>query len=380
MKTTNMNNNANTPAITEIKYISNYKEIRNEDGGSRINIQATLCNSVDVALSSYMFSVWGDVLVTNITTGEECVYNHLELKAWCSTLTLDELANYHMRRVRDYGESSHIAEYYFTVINEADKVDDEKNPLWKLEVCNVDTGELIESRCFSSIRNMVEYADTHLLNWRYPRSGKVNCAFYANGYNITKHFEAQSRKNYTLDTDSGWNHVLYVRAPIEECTSAEETVENAAETYICSICGKEHSVQSGRFNPWPVRMPAKVDGERNYCCTSCYEQYVSTMYKFMFTVSFLHGVDEKFNKYPENQEGYIRMLSGMTTEELDSLVEEEHLREQNVMFCLRFLEANRAKEEKKRIKEEERKARARERARERRAAAKAAKLAGQETE
>ena len=97
------------------------------------------------------------------------------------------------------------------------------------------------------------------------------------------------------------------------------------------------------------------------------------------TVSFLHGVDEKFNKYPENQDGYIRMLSGMTTEELDSLVEEEHLREQNVMFCLRFLEANRAKEEKKRIKEEERKARARERARERRAVAKAAKLAEQET-
>ena len=54
MKTTNTNNNANTPAITEIKYISNYKVIRNEDGGSRINIQATLCKSVDVALSSYI--------------------------------------------------------------------------------------------------------------------------------------------------------------------------------------------------------------------------------------------------------------------------------------------------------------------------------------
>ena len=230
MKTTNTNNNANTPAITEIKYISNYKEIRNEDGCSRINIQATLCNSVEVALSSYMFSVWGNVLVTNIITGEECVYNHLELKEWCGTLTLDELANYHMRRVREYGESSHIAEYYFTVINEADTVDDDKNPLWKLEVCNADTEELIESRCFSSIRNMVEYADTHLLNWRYPKSGKVNCAFYANGYDITKHFEAQSRKNFTLDTDSGWNHVLYVTVPNEECTSAEETAENAAET------------------------------------------------------------------------------------------------------------------------------------------------------
>ena len=379
MKTTNTNNNANTPAITEIKYISNYKEIRNEDGCSRINIQTTLCNSVEVALSSYMFSVWGNVLVTNIITGEECVYNHLELKEWCGTLTLDELANYHMRRVREYGESSHIAEYYFTVINEADTVDDDKNPLWKLEVCKADTEELIESRCFSSIRNMVEYADTHLLNWRYPKSGKVNCAFYANGYDITKHFEAQSRKNFTLDTDSGWNHVLYVTVPNEECTSAEETVENAAETYICSICGKEHSVQSGKFNPWPVRVPVTAEGIRNYCCTSCYEQYVSTMYKFMFTVSLLHGVDERFNKYPENQEGYIRMLSGMTIEELDSIIEEEHLREQNVMFCLRFLETNRAMAEKKRIKEEERKARARERARERRAAAKAAKLAEQAT-
>ena len=379
MKTTNTNNNANTPAITEIKYISNYKEIRNEDGCSRINIQTTLCNSVEVALSSYMFSVWGNVLVTNIITGEECVYNHLELKEWCGTLTLDELANYHMRRVREYGESSHIAEYYFTVINEADTVDDEKNPLWKLEVCNADTGELIESRCFSSIRNMVEYADTHLLNWRYPKSGKVNCAFYANGYDITKHFEAQSRKNFTLDTDSGWNHVLYVTVPNEECTSAEETVENAAETYICSICGKEHSVQSGKFNPWPVRVPVTAEGIRNYCCTSCYEQYVSTMYKFMFTVSLLHGVDERFNKYPESQEGYIRMLSGMTIKELDSIIEEEHLREHNVMFCLRFLETNRAMAEKKRIKEEERKARARERARERRAAAKAAKLAEQAT-
>ena len=379
MKTTNTNNNANTPAITEIKYISNYKEIRNEDGCSRINIQTTLCNSVEVALSSYMFSVWGNVLVTNIITGEECVYNHLELKEWCGTLTLDELANYHMRRVREYGESSHIAEYYFTVINEADTVDDDKNPLWKLEVCNADTEELIESRCFSSIRNMVEYADTHLLNWRYPKSGKVNCAFYANGYDITKHFEAQSRKNFTLDTDSGWNHVLYVTVPNEECTSAEETVENAAETYICSICGKEHSVQSGKFNPWPVRVPLTAEGIRNYCCTSCYEQYVSTMYKFMFTVSLLHGVDERFNKYPESQEGYIRMLSGMTIKELDSIIEEEHLREQNVMFCLRFLETNRAMAEKKRIKEEERKARARERARERRAAAKAAKLAEQAT-
>lgn len=379
MKTTNTNNNANTPAITEIKYISNYKEIRNEDGCSRINIQTTLCNSVEVALSSYMFSVWGNVLVTNIITGEECVYNHLELKEWCGTLTLDELANYHMRRVREYGESSHIAEYYFTVINEADTVDDDKNPLWKLEVCNADTEELIESRCFSSIRNMVEYADTHLLNWRYPKSGKVNCAFYANGYDITKHFEAQSRKNFTLDTDSGWNHVLYVTVPNEECTSAEETVENAAETYICSICGKEHSVQSGKFNPWPVRVPVTAEGIRNYCCTSCYEQYVSTMYKFMFTVSLLHGVDERFNKYPESQEGYIRMLSGMTIKELDSIIEEEHLREQNVMFCLRFLETNRAMAEKKRIKEEERKARARERARERRAAAKAAKLAEQAT-
>ena len=138
-------------------------------------------------------------------------------------------------------------------------------------------------------------------------------------------------------------------------------------------------MQSGKFNPWPVRVPVTAEGIRNYCCTSCYEQYVSTMYKFMFTVSLLHGVDERFNKYPENQEGYIRMLSGMTIEVLDSIIEEEHLREQNVMFCLRFLETNRAMAEKKRIKEEERKARARERARERRAAAKAAKLAEQAT-
>ena len=380
MKTTNTINNAtNTPTITEVKYISNYREIRNDEGYSNVNIQAAPCDTMETALSSYIFGLWGHFHVTNLSTGEECVYDHVELKAWCSTLTLDEFANYHLSRTRYYGEACYIEEYYFTVIDQTDEVVGEKSPLWKLEVYNTDTDELMERKCFSGISNLVEYADNNLLNWRYPKSGKVNCAFYANGYNITKHFEAQSRKNYTLNADSGWNHVLHVTAPIEECTSAKETVENAAETYTCSICGKEHSVQSGRFSPWPVRVPVTVEGERNYCCTSCYEQYVSTMYKFMFTVSLLHGVDERFNKYPENQEGYIRMLSGMTTEELDSLVEEEHLREQNVMFGLRFLEANRAKDEKKRIKEEERKARARERARERRAAAKAAKLAEQET-
>jgi hypothetical protein len=317
--------------------------------------------------------------VINLATGEERVYDHVELKAWCSTLTLAEFANYHLSRTRYYGEACYIEEYYFTVIDQTDEVVGEKSPLWKLEVYNTDSDELIDRKCFSGISDLAEYADRNLLNWRYPMSGKVNCAFYANGYDITKHFEAQSRKNYTLNVDSYWNHVLHITAAIEDGISTEDTVENADETYICSICGKTHSVKSGRFNPWPVRMPVTVDGERNYCCTSCYEQYASTMYKFMLTLSFLHGVDEKFNKYPENQEGYIRMLSGMTTEELDSLVEEEHLREQNVMFGLRFLEAHRAKDEKKRIKEEERKARARERARERRAAAKAAKLAEQET-
>ena len=379
MKTTKMNNNANTTAITEVKYISNYREIRNDEGHSNVNIQATPCDTMETALSSYIFGLWGHFHVTNLSTGEECVYDHVELKAWCSTLTLAEFANYHLSRTRYYGDACYIEEYYFTVIDQTDEVVGERTPLWKLEVYNTDADELIERKCFSGISNLVEYADNNLLNWRYPKSGKVNCAFYANGYNITKYFEAQSRKNYTLNADSGWNHVLHVTARIEESTSAEETVGNAAETYTCSICGKEHPVQSGRFNPWPVRVPVTVDGVRNYCCTSCYEQYVSTMYKFMFTVSLLHGVDERFNKYPKNQEGYIRMLSGMTIEEVDSIIEEEHLREQNVMFGLRFLEAIRAKDEKKRIKEEERKARARERARERRAAAKAARLAEQAT-
>lgn len=379
MKTTNMNNTTNITAITEVKYISNYREIRNEDGNSNVNIQVAPCGTMEDALSSYIFSLWGEFNVINLATGEERVYDHVELKAWCSTLTLAEFANYHLSRTRYYGEACYIEEYYFTVIDQTDEVVGEKSPLWKLEVYNTDSDELIDRKCFSGISDLAEYADRNLLNWRYPMSEKVNCAFYANGYDITKHFEAQSRKNYTLNVDSYWNHVLHITAAIEDGISTEDTVENADETYICSICGKTHSVKSGRFNPWPVRMPVTVDGERNYCCTSCYEQYVSTMYKFMFTVSFLHGVDEKFNKYPENQEGYIRMLSGMTTEELDSLVEEEHLREQNVMFGLRFLEAHRAKDEKKRIKEEERKARARERARERRAAAKAAKLAEQES-
>lgn len=379
MKTTNMNNTTNITAITEVKYISNYREIRNEDGNSNVNIQVAPCGTMEDALSSYIFSLWGEFNVINLATGEERVYDHVELKAWCSTLTLAEFANYHLSRARYYGEACYIEEYYFTVIDQTDEVVGEKSPLWKLEVYNTDSDELIDRKCFSGISDLAEYADRNLLNWRYPMSGKVNCAFYANGYDITKHFEAQSRKNYTLNVDSYWNHVLHITAAIEDGISTEDTVENADETYICSICGKTHSVKSGRFNPWPVRMPVTVDGERNYCCTSCYEQYVSTMYKFMFTVSFLHGVDEKFNKYPENQEGYIRMLSGMTTKELDSLVEEEHLREQNVMFGLRFLEAHRAKDEKKRIKEEERKARARERARERRAAAKAAKLAEEES-
>lgn len=379
MKTTNMNNTTNITAITEVKYISNYREIRNEDGNSNVNIQVAPCGTMEDALSSYIFSLWGEFNVINLATGEERVYDHVELKAWCSTLTLAEFANYHLSRTRYYGEACYIEEYYFTVIDQTDEVVGEKSPLWKLEVYNTDSDELIDRKCFSGISDLAEYADRNLLNWRYPMSGKVNCAFYANGYDITKHFEAQSRKNYTLNVDSYWNHVLHITAAIEDGISTEDTVENADETYICSICGKTHSVKSGRFNPWPVRMPVTVDGERNYCCTSCYEQYVSTMYKFMFTVSFLHGVDEKFNKYPENQEGYIRMLSGMTTKELDSLVEEEHLREQNVMFGLRFLEAHRAKDEKKRIKEEERKARARERARERRAAAKAAKLAEEES-
>ena len=379
MKTTNMNNTTNITAITEVKYISNYREIRNEDGNSNVNIQVAPCGTMEDALSSYIFSLWGEFNVINLATGEERVYDHVELKAWCSTLTLAEFANYHLSRTRYYGEACYIEEYYFTVIDQTDEVVGEKSPLWKLEVYNTDSDELIDRKFFSGISDLAEYADRNLLNWRYPMSEKVNCAFYANGYDITKHFEAQSRKNYTLNVDSYWNHVLHITAAIEDGISTEDTVENADETYICSICGKTHSVKSGRFNPWPVRMPVTVDGERNYCCTSCYEQYVSTMYKFMFTVSFLHGVDEKFNKYPENQEGYIRMLSGMTTEELDSLVEEEHLREQNVMFGLRFLEAHRAKDEKKRIKEEERKARARERARERRAAAKAAKLAEQES-
>ena len=379
MKTTNMNNTTNITAITEVKYISNYREIRNEDGNSNVNIQVAPCGTMEDALSSYIFSLWGEFNVINLATGEERVYDHVELKAWCSTLTLSELANYHLSRVVHFGDACHIDEYYFTVINPTDKVEDEKHPLWKLEVYNTDTDELIDRRCFSSISNLVEYADSNLLDWRYPKDGKVNCAFYANEYNISKHFEAQNRKNYNLTADRYWNHILHVTAPIEDCTPTEKSTENSDATYICSICGKKHSVLSGKFNPWPVREPVTAEGERNYCCTSCYEQYVSTLYKFMFTVSLLHGVDERFNKYPKNQEGYIGMLSGMTTEKLDLIVDEERLRQQNVMFSLRFLEAHRAKDEKKRIKEEERKARARERARERRAAAKAAKLAGQET-
>ena len=146
MKTTNMNNTTNITAITEVKYISNYREIRNEDGNSNVNIQVAPCGTMEDALSSYIFSLWGEFNVINLATGEERVYDHVELKAWCSTLTLAEFANYHLSRTRYYGEACYIEEYYFTVIDQTDEVVGEKSPLWKLEVYNTDSDELIDRK------------------------------------------------------------------------------------------------------------------------------------------------------------------------------------------------------------------------------------------
>lgn len=373
------NNTTNTTIATtntntsEVCYVCNYKNIRKVDECIDTNMQVQYTKSVESVVSAYMFRVWGDITVKNILSGEEMVYNEQTIRAWFDTMTMDELANYHFRRVRYYGENYTIDEYYFTTMSQTDISDDGIAPLWKLEVVNRDTGKLIAKKCFFDINNLLEYADENLLDWRYPKAGMVNCAFYANGYDISKHFEAQNRKNFTVNVSQHYTSSLHVRTCVEE----KQVSESGDTTYICSICGKEHTMASGKFNPWPVRDSYTADGSKNYCCTSCYEQYVSTMYKFMFTVTMFHGLDEKLNKYPENQEGYLKMLSNMPIEEIELIIEEEELRN-NAMVGIRFLEELRAKDAKKRAKEEQRKERAKERARERRAAAKAAKLAAQE--
>ena len=303
--------------------------------------------------------------------GKETVFTSDDaFQQWKESVTMDTIAQYQIaihQFARDF-------EYSFDVRAMPKITSKAPGKLVVVEVFDNTKNELVAQESFVTTKDALDYTDNNFLAWKYPGGMTRDVAILIQGVDVSKHYDSRYREICKIYTDNrGAELTVTIDDYAVNCpVSAED------ESFVCAICGEVHSVKEGIFNPAPIRPANNPDGSRNCCCIRCYENYVGPLYAFMFVLPIFRGHDEKFAKYPSSQDEYIDMLMHSSAEELSAVIKEADI-SRLAMNGLRFLEANRAAAEKKRIKEEKRKARARERARERRAAAKTAKLAEQES-
>ena len=365
MKTTNTNM-MQTYCVRTCKTI--HKSTYGDHTRLSTDVQVFAFKDIESALSMHCV---GHVEYIVKRFGKETVFTSDDaFQQWKESVTMDTVAQYQItihQFARDF-------EYSFAVCAMPKITSKAPGKLVGVEVFDNTKNELVAQESFVTTKDALDYADNNFLAWKYPDGMTRDIAVLIQGVDVSKHYDSRYRESCKIYAD---NRGAELTVTIDDY-EVNGTVSAEDESFVCAICGEVHSVKEGIFNPAPIRPANNPDGSRNCCCIRCYENYVGPLYAFMFVLPIFHGHDEKFAKYPSSQDEYIDMLMHSSAEELSAVIKEADI-SRLAMNGMRFLEANRAKAEQKRIKEEERKARARERARERRAAAKAAKLAEQES-
>lgn len=370
MKTTNINNNTAAVQTYCVRTCKTTGETAYSDHTHlSTDVKVHAFDDVESALNIPCVS-YAEYIARGL--GEETVFTSDDaFRQWKESVTMETIAQYQVYEHR----FARVFEYSFAVRTMPKITSKAPGKLVGVQVYDNTKNELITQESFVSTKDALDYADNNFIAWKYPNGVVRDIAIFVMGVDVSKYYDSRYRKNCKIYTD---NHsATQLTVDINDYGMTDEASAED-ESFVCSICGEVHSVKEGIFNPAPVRPANKPDGSRNCCCMHCYESYVGPLYAFMFVFPIFRGHDEKYAKYPDSQDEYIDMLMRSSTDELDAFIKEADIG-RLAMNGLRFLEANRAAAEKKRIKEDERKARARERARERRAAAKAAKLAEQET-
>lgn len=302
--------------------------------------------------------------------GEIVLSSAEAFQQWKESVTMDNIAQYQIL----IDQYSRVVEYSFSVQQMEKITSKAPGKIIGLDVYDKDNDELLAHETFACTDDAFDYADDNFIKWKYADCTIRNIAIIVQGVDVSMHYDSRYRNNCNIYREKRYATHFSVR--IDDYIEHENDSEEG-DSFVCCICGNTHSAKDGVFNPAPVRPANNPDGSRNCCCIRCYESYVGSLYAFMFALPIFQCHDEKYAKYPSTQDEYIDMLRRSSAVELDAVIKEADIG-RLAMSGLRFLEANRAEAEKRRIKEEERKARAKERARERRAAAKAVKLANEE--
>ena len=232
-----------------------------------------------------------------------------------------------------YGKAIVTNEMFFKRIKRSDVPEEIEHPLWLLEVSNADTNELVARNWFETPGAMLTWVDEQILDWRYTEAGVVNHGFYANGVEITKHFNAKDRKRYTLSVGSWDKKRIHITIDTYQYSSL---TKKSKKKFVCSICGEEHFVEEGTFLPHPVRPNKDSKGRYNYCCATCYEKYVGPMQACRWEIGTLWTKikELEFWGHTWSKED---MFYEMTIAVMDSIIQQGNLRK-NAMCLLRYYE------------------------------------------
>lgn len=370
MKTTNMNNTTNASNENEMVYILNEIVTREYAGRTEIDITVDDCAGKVPALNVISGHYERDVSVYNLATGEVTVFRYDEFIKWRNRQTLEELANYRIVRVWDDDYHDYFTmedcvetqEYYFTTAKRSEIPVEEKNPLWKVEVYNEETGELIALHWSGHSTLALYEIDKKILHWRYEEA-VANCKVLVNGFDVSKHYYAKERNRYSLST---WQYCNTIHITID--TYSYKAKAKGCASFVCCICGKEHPIEAGTFTPNPVRPDKDINGQPNYCCEACYEKYVGGMRACSSDIHLWKGkIDELSNV--ENGHQVRAKLPSLSLSEMDSIIRQGGFLS-SAMTRLRIEECMDAMRERGRLRSKQR---ARVRARERREEVKAAK-------
>lgn len=374
MNATNMNNTANTSNENEMIYILNQVVTREYAGRTEIDIQTTECIN-EVPRMGYGHRSICDTIVHNLVTDEVSTYDYYAFLNWYHGQTLEEIANYRVVRSwfgSDYfkpdEECAETMVYYFTTAKRSEIPAGEKNPLWKVEAYNEETGELIALHWSSNSTLALYEIDKKILHWRYEE-GIVNCKVLVNGFDVSKHYYAKERMRYSLST---WRYCNTINITID--THEYKAKAKGGASFVCCICGKEHPIEAGTYTPNPVHPDKDIYGQPNFCCMACYEKYVGGM-RACYSDFHLGKSEIGALSNIDNWQQLREAILGLSLEEMDSIIKQGGFLT-SAMSRLRIEECKDAMRERGRLRSKER---ARVRARERREETKATKLATKET-
>ena len=335
MKTTNMNNtnitfetaNKKSHIVTTVLSYK-YEEIT--------QIFVNSFEYTDAATITNMFD--HIVVVKNIVTGDEMVYDSDAFRAWYESKAFDEIVNYRFSKTEEFCYAEKcitLFELYFTCTKQSNVPNQIENPRWLLEVYNASTNEEVACNWYATPGEMLSWANQNVLNWRYTEAGIENHTFYANGIDITRYFYANERKRYTLSVPYVAKDCIHITIDTRHYPSQTNIDKRK---FVCSICGKEHFVKEGKFLPHPVRPNKDSSGKYNHCCAACYEKYVGPMYACRAEAGSVWTQIKELEFFGRARD-VETCFYHLNTVEMDSIIKKGNFRK-NAMAWLTWYEPN----------------------------------------